>query len=155
MDVSQRYQLKRIVENNPARKHAFRLADARRFAVLKRTLTAIHPGIYRYLTLEALEKEFAALAAKLDAPLTEGEFFILISQIASRLKCGHTFANPYNQDKKLKERLFDRRNYLPFYFRLIDGKMIVTANASSKKIAVGSEIARLTASRSKRSSKNC
>jgi hypothetical protein len=40
----------------------------------------------------------------------------------------------------LKGGLFNRRNYLPFYFQIIDGKMIITANASSKNISLGSEI---------------
>jgi hypothetical protein len=104
---------------------------------------AIHPGIYRYNSPESLEKDFAEFESKLKNPLREGEFFILIAQFTKKLKCGHTFTNPYNQDKDLRERLFNRRNYLPFYFRIVDGKMIITANASSKNISAGSEITRI------------
>lgn len=110
---------------------------------LKKTLVAIHPGVYRYNTPEQLEKEFAEARTKLTAPMPEGDFFILVSQLTNTLKCGHTFANPYNQDDKLKARLFDQRNYLPFYFKIIDGRMIVTANASSKNLSLGSEITKI------------
>ena len=43
----------------------------------------------------------------------------------------------------MKERLFDRKNHLPFYFQIVDGKMIITANASSKNIAIGGEITKI------------
>lgn len=134
------YTLKRIVENKQTENRLSVPQLREDFAVFKKTLTAIHPGIYRYNSPENLEKDYAELEAKLDKPLPESAFFILISQFTNKIRCGHTYANPYNQDDELKERLFNRRNYLPFYFRLVDGKMLITENASSKKLAKGSEI---------------
>lgn len=113
------------------------------FAVFKKTLTAIHPGIYRYNTPESLEKEFAELNGKLNAPMSENEFFILISQFTNKIKCGHTYTNFYNQNDKLKERLFNQRNYLPFYFQIVNNKFVITNNASSKNISAGSEITKI------------
>jgi hypothetical protein len=113
------------------------------FAVFKKALTTIHPGIYRYNTPESLEKDFAELQGKLNREMSESELFILISQFTNKIKCGHTYTNFYNQDEKLKERLFNQRTYLPFYFQIIDGKAIITNNASSKNIAVGSEITKI------------
>jgi Peptidase family S41 len=137
------YTLKRVVENNlPANiLSAQQLQED--FAVFKKTLTTIHPGIYRYNTPESLEKDFAELKAKLGQSMAESEFFILISQFTNKIKCGHTYTNPYNQSDELKERLFNRKNYLPFYFQIIDGKMIITANASSKDVSLGSEITKI------------
>lgn len=111
--------------------------------VLRRALTTLHPGVYRYITPAALDREFAMLDAKLTAPASEGEFLVMVAQVLSKLGCGHTFANPLNQDAKLRSRLFEGRTYLPFYFQIVDGRMIITANASSKKIAPGSEITRI------------
>lgn len=137
------YTLKRVVENNlPANVlSAQQLKED--FAVFKNTLTTIHPGIYRYNTPESLEKDFAELEAKLNKPTAEGDFLILISQIANKIKCGHTYANPYNQSDNLKKAIFNQKNYLPFYFKIIDGKMIITANAASKNISIGSEITKI------------
>ncbi len=137
------YTLKRVVENREPEKVLSAAQLQEDFAVFKKTLTAIHPGIYRYNSPASLEKDFAGFETKLKNPMSESEFFILISQFTNKLKCGHTYTNPYNQDKDLRERLFDRRNYLPFYFQIVDGKMIITANASSKTISAGSEITRI------------
>ncbi len=137
------YTLKRVVENNlPANVYSAQQLQAD-FAVFKKTLIAIHPAIYRYNTPESLEKDFTELEAKLNKPMDESEFFVLISQFTNKIKCGHTYANPYNQSDNLKERLFNRKNYLPFYFKIINGKMIITANASSKSISTGSEITKI------------
>jgi len=137
------YTLKRAPENTESEK-VLSVAELQEdFAVFRKTLTAIHPGIYRYNSPASLEKDFAEFETKLKDPMREGEFFILISQFTNKLRCGHTYTNPYNQEKSLRERLFNRRNYLPFYFQIVDGKMIITANASSKNISAGSEITRI------------
>jgi Peptidase family S41 len=137
------YTLKRIAADNlPANVLSVQKLQED-FAVFKKSLIIIHPGIYRYNTPESLEKDFAALEAKLRNPLSESDFFVLISQFTNKIKCGHTYTNPYNQSDILKENLFDRKNYLPFYFQIIDGKMIITANASSKDISAGSEITKI------------
>jgi C-terminal processing protease CtpA/Prc len=137
------YTLKRIVADNLSANVISVQKLQEDFAVLKKSLITIHPGIYRYNTPESLEKDFAALEAKLKNPLSESDFFILISQFTNKIKCGHTYTNPYNQSDTLKENLFNRKNYLPFYFQIIDRKMIITANASSKDISAGSEITKI------------
>ncbi|MBX7056408.1 MAG: S41 family peptidase [Pyrinomonadaceae bacterium] len=111
--------------------------------VLRRALTTLHPGVYRYITPSDLDREFAMLNAKLTAPASEGDYLVLVSQLLNKLRCGHTFANPYNQNPKLRSRIFEGRTYLPFYFQIVDGRIVITANASSKKIAAGSEITRI------------
>jgi hypothetical protein len=137
------YTLRRLVENREPEKVLSAAALAEDFAVFKKTLTELHPGIYRYHTPEGLAGDFAELEGKLTRSMRESEFLILVAQFTARLNCGHTYANFYNQDEKLRARLFEGRTYLPFYFRIVDGKMIVTANASSKKLAAGSELTRI------------
>jgi Peptidase family S41 len=113
------------------------------FDVFKKALTAIHPGIYRYNTPARLEKEFAKLEAKLKNPLSEAEVFVMFSQFTEKIRCGHTYANPYNQNGLVRERLFGGKTYLPFYFRIVSGKIIVTENASSNNLSKGSEITKI------------
>lgn len=137
------YTLKRVVEN-AAQPVVLTPEQMKEDAgVLRRSLTTLHPGVYRYITPESLDREFAKLEARLNTPIIEGEYFVLVAQLLNALKCGHTFSNPYNQDAKLRSRLFDGRTYLPFYFQIIDGRIVITANASSKDISVGSEITRI------------
>lgn len=137
------YTLKRVIENKQSEVSLSPAQLQEDFVVLKKTLTTLHPSIYRYQNPASLEKEFSALESNLDKSMPEAEFFIAVSQFLNKLKCGHTYTNYYNQDEKLKERLFNRKTYLPFYFQIIDGKMIITANASSKNISVGSEILKI------------
>lgn len=137
------YKLKRLVENT-AQPVVLTPEQMKEDAgVLRRALTTLHPGVYRYNTQEGLAREFDKLEATLNTPMTEGEYFVLVAQLLNTLKCGHTFANPYNQDAKLRSRLFEGRTYLPFYFQIVDGRMIITANASSKDVSVGSEITKI------------
>ncbi len=135
--------LKRTTENVLAKK-TFSPAQLKEdFDVFRKALIAIHPGIYRYNTPEILEKEFVSLEAKLKTPLSESEVFLLFSQFAEKIKCGHTYANPYNQSGLVRERLFGGKTYLPIYFRIVGGKIIVTENASSNNLSKGSEITKI------------
>jgi hypothetical protein len=135
--------LKRTNENVLAKK-TFSPAQLKEdFDVFKKVLIAIHPGLYRYNTPESLEKDFASLESKLKTPLSESEVFLLFSQFAEKIKCGHTYANPYNQNSLVRDRLFGGKTYLPFYFRIIGGKIIVTENASSNNLSKGSEITKI------------
>lgn len=109
-------------------------------AVLQRTLETIHPGVFRYITPAELRAEFDSAASKISGPVRESELLLTVAHLLSKLKCGHTHVNPYNQDDDLRRRVFDRRNYLPFFFTIIDGRFFVTANASSKRLPIGSEI---------------
>lgn len=138
-----RLSMKRTNENVLAKKIFAPAVLRADFEVFKKTLTAIHPGIYRYQTRESLERLFAEYEAKLKNPLAEGEFFNLLAQTANRFYCGHTYLNPYNQNSLLRERLAGGKTYLPFYFRIIDGKIIVTENASDNVLSKGSEITRI------------
>lgn len=137
------YTFRRSDENTAAEKILVPEQMADDLAVLRRTLVAIHPGIYRYNTPAQIENTFTAASEKIKAPLPEGDFFRMIAQITSSLKCGHTYLNPLNQSKDVRGRLFTRRNYLPFYFRLVNKKMIVTGNLSRVKIPPGSEILKI------------
>lgn len=112
------------------------------FEIFKTAVTTIHPGIYRYQSKASLEKLFSSYDARL-ASVTEAELFKLISEVANQFYCGHTFANPHNQKALLRERLTGGKTYLPFYFRITDGKIIVTENASAVKLARGSELLKI------------
>ena len=135
--------LKRTNENVLAKRTLSAAQLKEDFDIFKRTLTTIHPGIYRYQTPASLENLFTELEAKLKSPLAEGEFFKLISQLASQIYCGHTFPNPYNQNGIFRERISGGKLYLPFYFAIVGGKIIVTENASPVNLAKGSEIRKI------------
>ena len=138
-----RLTLKRTSENILEKK-TFSPAQLKEdLEVLKKALVSLHPGVYRYNTPENLEREFAKIEAKLNTPLSENTAFLLFSQLTEKIKCGHTYLNPYNQNSVVRERIFNGKTFLPFYFRIIDGRFIVTENASPNPLALGSEITKI------------
>lgn len=131
-------------EGNVLAKKTFTAAQAREdLEIFKTAVTAMHPGIYRYQTIESLEKLFSSYAARLTDKMSEAELFKLISEVANQFYCGHTFPNPYNQKALVRERLSGGKTYLPFYFRIVGEKIIVTENASAAELSKGSEILKI------------
>ncbi len=98
-------------------------ADA---AVLRDALETVHPGLYRYNTKEQMAAHFGALDAAFDHDQSIGDAFVALSRLTATIKCGHTFPNPHNQSKAVAAALFSGANKVPFCFRWIDGRMIVT-----------------------------
>ena len=132
--------LKRTTENILEKKTISATQLKEDLGVLKRSLVALHPGIYRYSSPESIEREFARAEASINGPLSESDAYLLISQLTEKIKCGHTYLNPYNQNSIVRDRIFNGKTYLPFYFRIVDGKIVVTENASPKALSAGSVI---------------
>lgn len=109
--------------------------------LLKHVLLDIHPGIYRYNTVEEFEKNFDQFISKLNVDMTEAEYMKHLAQYLETIRCGHTYVNPWNMKKEIRDRLFGANINIPFGFIWIDKKMIITHNASENgEIKVGAEI---------------
>ena len=110
-------------------------------AVLKRALTQLHPGLFRYNDAASLERHFAALEASIGTDRSLRDAYLAFSRLTGAIRCGHTFASFWNQPKDLKAALFDGADKLPFTFRLVDRRMIVTANVSEDdRLGRGAEV---------------
>jgi hypothetical protein len=110
-------------------------------AILRRAYTALHPGLYRYATPAQVE----ARLARLERVFAEGPprrtAFLALSRFLASVRCGHTYANPYNHTRVVAQELFGGADRLPFHFRMLDGRMIVTRNNSGDEmLARGAEI---------------
>ena len=107
--------------------------------VLHRTLTALHPGLYRYATPADLDSAFARERRALAAGATRGELLLAVSRITAGIRCGHTFVNPANQPAAVKSEILDRGDRLPLRLALVEGRLLVTASAA-QAIAQGDEV---------------
>lgn len=117
-------------------------ADQRRqeIALLQKSLISLHPGLYRYNSPEQIDHYFKELLQKVSGELTDQAYFILLSQFATKIKCGHTYLNPWNQKKEVANHYFSK-SYMPFLFRAVEGKFIITHNLSEHPgIKKGDEI---------------
>ena len=101
-------------------------------AVLRRALEMLHPGLYRYNSPVELERRFGELEERLASASTPGAAYLAIARFTSTLRCGHTFPNPANQPNATADAVFRRTPRVPFYFRWLDGRMVVTHDASAE-----------------------
>ena len=99
-------------------------------AILRRAYTQLHPGLYRYATpaevaarFDQLERDFSV-----DQPLPQA--YLTLSRFLGRVRCGHTYANFFNQSDAVAEILLKRTTGVPFHFRWIGGQMVVEQNLS-------------------------
>ena len=84
---------------------------------------------------------FAALRAEFARDRTLADSYIAFSQFLAKVRCGHTYANFFNQPKEVVQSLFSGKNRVPFCFRWIGGRMIVTRDLSPEpRLKPGSEI---------------
>ncbi len=110
-------------------------------AILRDAYETLHPGLYRYNTPREMGARFDALARAWSRPQTRAEAYLSLSRFLATVKCGHTYANFYNQSEQVQAELFEAQRLLPFQFAWIDGRMVVLTNQSSDpRLGRGGEI---------------
>jgi hypothetical protein len=115
-----------LVTGRPLRRDSL-LAD---IGLLEKILTEVHPGIYRYNSPEAINLEFDRLRSRVYEGMTEAAFMKILAQSIKKIRCGHTYLNPWNMNADLRKRLFGGRFYFPLGFSILNEQFIVTHNAS-------------------------
>ena len=109
--------------------------------LLERAYTALHPGLYRYNTRAEMRQRFATLREHLSTSRSTSEAYLALARVTAAVRCGHSYPNFYNQSKRLQATLFDKQDRLPFQFRWIGKRMIVTRDLSpGSPLPPGTEI---------------
>lgn len=108
--------------------------------LLERIYTRLHPGLYRYAGARETAARFAAVRDAITTPLPLGEFYLRLSRLLATVRCGHSYANFYNQKKVVRVALFEGDTRLPLHFLWLGERMIVTADPYGTGIAPGSEV---------------
>jgi hypothetical protein len=123
---------------NPIIKSADLESDA---AILRKAYEALHPGLYRYSSKTEMDAKFDALQKSLSRDLSLQDAYIAFSVFAAQVKCGHTYANFFNQNKSVAAALFQGHNRVPFYFRWLDQEIVVTMDFTpSHKLPRGTRV---------------
>lgn len=112
-------------------------------ALLKRTMEILHPGIYRYLTKEDLDRNYSKATDLSSDSISIRESFLRLSEFVAGIKCGHTMLNPYNQSDFVKSSVISGKDKLPFAFDFVDREMIITSDVSGSGISRGSVIRKI------------
>ncbi|CAE6841653.1 hypothetical protein XA1311A_38720 [Xanthomonas arboricola] len=109
--------------------------------VLQRAYVALHPGLYRYSTEQEIAQRFDALRAELGNGATLAQTYLAISRLTASVRCGHSFPNFLNQPEPVRRALFDNDRRLPFHFRWLQGRMVISRNGSDQPSLVpGTEV---------------
>jgi hypothetical protein len=118
------------------------VADARAdVALMRRALETIHPGLYRYQSRATIDAAFARLERATEQPIETLALHREIALMLATIHCDHTKA-------ELPDRVAEFRRshptHLPLRFRLIEGRMIVTATDGQPGAPpVGAELLRI------------
>jgi len=108
--------------------------------ILARAYSTLHPGLHRYASPARMTARFARFGDDLAAATSLGGRYLALSRLLGTVRCGHSYANFYNQRRSVADSLFAGRNRLPFRFRWLGARMIVTADTEGNGLAPGTEI---------------
>lgn len=114
--------------------------------LLQRAFEALHPGLHRYNTPLQVREHFALLRSELASAAEDPQWlaasYLALSRLTARIRCGHTYANFHNQSRPVQEQLLERPGRVPFEFRWLDGRMVVTRDLGDERcLPPGTEIA--------------
>ncbi len=95
-------------------------------AILRQAWETMHPGLYRYSTPADMTARLDGLAQAWQRPSSFRDRFLALSRVTASVRCGHTYPSPYNSPHAVADALYPDRALVPFRFRWIDGRMVVT-----------------------------
>lgn len=114
------------------------IEDAR---LLGKVLWEVHPGVERYQDSVSYFQNLDQLIQTFNAPKSYANAYEEISKFLATIKCGHTFASPFNQSGFINNIILNQKDKLPFGIDWFDDRLFITKNASGiEKIKQGTEI---------------
>ncbi len=116
---------------------AARADDAADDMSVVRRAMELHPGAYRYLSSASLDAALKTLEREYQDAAVLAEQYLALSRFFSKVRCGHTYCNFFNQSDAVQDDVFNRRTRLPFAFRWIGDAMVVTAAAPETGLVPG------------------
>lgn len=100
---------------------------------LSEILQYLHPAIYKYTDSVTMQADLAQLEKEMLAEPTLINAYKSVSKFAAKVKCSHTFTNPWNQGANMERAAFYQPNKLPFTFKRIGKRLFVDKNASENQ----------------------
>ena len=99
-------------------------------AILRHAYEQLHPGLYRYSTRVEMSARFDQLERDFSADQSMGQAYLTLSHFLGTVRCGHTYANFFNQSDAVADLLFKTHTNLPFHFRWLGERMVIDRNLS-------------------------
>lgn len=111
-------------------------------AIIKAAI-GIHPGLYRYQSPRVAMRELSGFEAQYRKATAHEDMraaYLALSRYLATLRCGHSYANFFNQDDPDITSLFAQTTRLPFWFRWVGDRMIITHDTQGHGLVSGSAI---------------
>ena len=105
------------------------------FSVLRDSLEQLHPGLYRYQSKKEMDAVFDDCYRQLDHPMTDVQYFAVISYLVSHVKDGHTSTHLPNAVTK---QLISGARLFPVKLRFIGDQAFVPCD--TRLFPAGTEI---------------
>lgn len=99
-------------------------------AVLKKIVQYVHPNVYKFRDSVALQNDFKILETEMRNNPTLTNVYGAVSKFAAKIKCSHTFTNPWNQGGNMERANFYQHDKIPFTFNRIGKRLFIDKNAS-------------------------
>src|SRR5579875_2865814 len=94
--------------------------------ILRSAFEKLLPGLYRYNSRQQMDAAFDRLAMDFGKDQTLEAAFVRLSAFTAAIRCGHTYPSFFNQSDAVTAALFQGTDRLPFFYRWVDGQIIVT-----------------------------
>ncbi len=105
--------------------------------ILQSAYDRLHPGLLRYNTPAQIAAHFGTLRGELASLPEKGPWlapaYLAFAHFAAKIRCGHTYANFYNQSDAVRKALFENADKLPAEFRWLGSRMLVTRDLSHEQ----------------------
>lgn len=99
-------------------------------SLLREILVTLHPGLYRYSSPKKVDSDLMQLGKTWTASPELSSRYLNLSHFLASIKCGHSYANFFNQTQAVKDQLFSGPTRLPFAFKWIGSDMVVLRDQS-------------------------
>lgn len=106
-------------------------------ALARRALSSLHAGYDRYTSSDTLDAQWEATIRQAEAGMTRGELYLEMSRLLAMIRCDHTKAEIPDDFETYRDEV---ALYLPFRFKLFDGRMYVTVAGEGVPLAREDEI---------------
>ena len=110
------------------------------FKLFRDVLQRYHPGMYRYKHPYKVNADFDKSEKDFIASRDLKEAYLSLHRATSKIQCGHTYPNFWNQERSIREALFEQEDKLPFTLALVQDKMYVHKDVSGNRLKSCTEI---------------
>jgi hypothetical protein len=111
------------------------------FKLLELAVHTLHPSGHRFLSTNEADPKLERLRADWADAKSLGQAYLDLQRYAATFQDSRTCADPFSQDEFKQGQIFNLANKLPFAFRWVGKRMVVTGDATPKKsLPRGTEI---------------